>query len=144
MCSCVCEWVVVNVRTDFGAFIFRIKQVSTPPPQWLTVTSQDITFHPHCYDNLKSHSCPKQGIDGVTRKRAERGTWLCQVWGFACRLNTIKVSVTFFQLQKTEEDNKTCRPGEPEFMKIHARLRARMDSKWSGDGTVSITDQGLT
>ncbi|GFG32742.1 hypothetical protein Cfor_12155, partial [Coptotermes formosanus] len=32
-------------------------------------------------------------------------------------------------LQKTEEDNNTCRPGEPEFMKIHARLRARMDSK---------------
>lgn len=31
--------------------------------------------------------------------------------------------------EKSEEDNKTCRPGEPEFMKIHARLRARMDSK---------------
>lgn len=32
-------------------------------------------------------------------------------------------------LDKPEEDNKKCRPGEPEFMKIHAKLRARMDSK---------------
>lgn len=32
-------------------------------------------------------------------------------------------------LEKSEEDNDKCRPGEPEFMKIHAKLRARMDSK---------------
>jgi len=49
--------------------------------------------------------------------------------GDAYRGNTTNIHVNFFQPQKPEEDNKTCRPGEPEFMKIHARLRARMDSK---------------
>jgi hypothetical protein len=47
----------------------------------------------------------------------------------ACGLNLTKVCCYFFQLDKPEEDNKNCRPGEPEFMKIHAKLRARMDSK---------------
>jgi hypothetical protein len=48
------------------------------------------------------------------------------VWG-----NTTKICVTFFQPQKPEpeEDDKTCRPGEPEFMQIHAKFRARMDPK---------------